>query len=145
MAVHNIAVELAADHAAAQDESPMRLSHESPRFQARHQNVTKSVTNLVKCHQSCYPWNRITAGIRWKLPTCGDFCGLHGMQEVRGSSPLSSTRKPKGDKKLGASSADFTSIPLAASSPNVNESAYFDSGLTILETVCTRRATGLSR
>jgi hypothetical protein len=29
MAVHNIAVELAADHAAAQDESPMRLSHES--------------------------------------------------------------------------------------------------------------------
>ena len=45
-----------------------------PRFQGRHQNVTKSVTNLVKCHQSWYLWDGITAGIRWKLPTCGDSC-----------------------------------------------------------------------
>jgi hypothetical protein len=56
-----------------------------PCFQARHQLVTKSVTNHVKRHQSWVIWDGTTAGIRWKLPTYDVFsacmaCKRSGVQ-----------------------------------------------------------------
>ena len=47
-------------------------SPQFPWFQARNQLATKSVTNLVKRHLIWHLWNGITAGIRWKLTTCGN-------------------------------------------------------------------------
>jgi hypothetical protein len=43
--------------------------------------------------------------------------GLHGMQEVRGSSPLSSTHQPRFDKPLETSTSEAISICFCNSSP----------------------------
>jgi hypothetical protein len=49
---------------------------------------------------------------------------LHGMQEVMGSSPISSTRKSRHGKHLEASTPEAISIFFRISSPSVNNSRY---------------------
>jgi hypothetical protein len=71
----------------------------------------------------------ITAGIRWKLPTYGDSERLHGMQEVRGSSPLSSTRKSRCSRHLVIYTREVISIFFRISSPtltNVRRASTLD-------------------
>ena len=94
-----------------------------PWFPVRHQLVTKTVTNLAKPVKSLSMESHYRRD-SLEITDLRRLLRLHGMQEVRGSSPLSSTRKSLFGKHLETSTSEAISTFFRISSPTCHQPGF---------------------